>query len=364
MKRSGYIIIGLLLAAAAVTYVIYRQSNQQPAPVAEQRLNEAQLSTVTTIAGNLDTPWAIGKRPGGQFITSERSGTVRTIGANGQSFTIADVVEQGEGGLLGLTLHPDFTNQPYVYIYKTTDNQTNVVERYRLQDDQLSDKDTIIQDIPAAQTHNGGEIKFGPDNKLYITTGDANAPNDAQNTSRLNGKILRLNDDGSVPADNPFNNPVWSYGHRNPQGLAWDDQGRLWSTEHGPSGSETGYDELNQIQKGGNYGWPLIRGDQTRNGLIAPVAQSGANDTWAPAGLAYANGSLYFAGLRGQTLYQARINSATSVTLTKHLSDEYGRLRSILVDDQRLIIGTSNRDGRGTPQDGDDKLLSIPLSIL
>ena len=146
------------------------------------------------------------------------------------------------------------------------------------------------------------------------------------------------------------------------QGIAWDDQQQLWSTEHGPSGTQTGRDELNLIEKGANYGWPIITGDETREDMKTPVAQSGTDDTWAPAGLAYANGSLYFAGLRGQSLYQAKINDDNKVTLSRHFSGEYGRLRAVVVRGDELYFSTSNRDGRGSPAENDDRLLSIKLN--
>lgn len=330
--------------------------------IPQQKASDEQLRNITTVAEKLDTPWSIAVLPNMQVLVTERAGTVSIIGSDGVRITIADVVERGEGGLLGLTLHPKFKDNSQLYVYKTT-GENNVVERYRLENKALVERRVIVADIPAANVHNGGEVRFGPDNKLYITTGDAADESQAQDKNSLAGKILRINDDGTVPSDNPFATRVWSYGHRNPQGLAWDDRGRLWSTEHGPSGSESGFDELNLIEKGGNYGWPDIRGDVKRDGFVAPVAQSGASETWAPAGLAYAEGSLYFTGLRGQTLYEAKINGNT-VSLTSHFATKYGRLRAVTVSDQALFVSTSNRDGRGSPGEQDDRILRIPLQVL
>jgi aldose sugar dehydrogenase len=224
----------------------------------------------------------------------------------------------------------------------------------------LNDKVVLLDGVKGASNHDGGRIEFGPDGKLYITTGDAQEPNLAQDTNSLNGKILRINPDGTIPTDNPFNNAVYSYGHRNVQGLAWDDSGNLWATEHGPSGVQTGNDELNYIQKGKNYGWPEIKGQQSKSGMETPVIESGRNDTWAPAGAEYVNGSIFFAGLRGSALYEAKL-SGTSVTDTKiHFRGEYGRLRAArLGPDGYLYLTTSNTDGRGSPKTGDDKLIRI-----
>ncbi|HWQ99627.1 MAG TPA: PQQ-dependent sugar dehydrogenase, partial [Candidatus Methylomirabilis sp.] len=200
---------------------------------------------------------------------------------------------------------------------------------------------------------------FGPDGKLYVTTGDAGRDRNAQDKTSLAGKILRLNDDGTVPDDNPFGTAVWSYGHRNPQGLVWDDQGRLWATEHGRSGILSGFDELNLIEKGKNYGWPAIQGDDKKEGLVTPVINSGANETWAPSGAVYVDGSVFFAGLRGETLYEARVND-TPVTLKKHLVGQYGRLRAVVLGpDGDLYLTTSNLDGRGTPVTDDDRIVRI-----
>ena len=164
---------------------------------------------------------------------------------------------------------------------------------------------------------------------------------------------MRIKDDGSIPEDNPFNSPVYSYGHRNSQGLAWDNQGRLWATEHGRSGIKSG------IEPGKNYGWPIIQGPETKENMISPIVQSGPDDTWAPAGIAYLNHSLFFAGLRGQTLYQAKLIK-DKVSLTSHFLKDFGRLRAVVLGpDGFLYITTSNTDGRGEPQLNDDKLIRI-----
>ena len=210
----------------------------------------------------------------------------------------------------------------------------------------------------------GGRLAFGPDSKLYITTGDATEPDLAQDLNSLAGKILRLNDDGSVPNDNPFlNSSVFSYGHRNPQGLAWDNEGSLYSTEHGPSGISSGQDELNQIVAGGNYDWPFFSGterpDPNQDSPIAnlqfPSIASGPDEVWAPAGLSFWQGDLWFGGLRGESLYQYDLETGD---LVRHLSGELGRLRTTVVTPEgNLAITTSNRNGRGSPNNGDDKIV-------
>ena len=314
------------------------------------------------VAQDLTTPWSVAFLPDADMVISERSGQLVRVGKSGAQFKIDGVRQTSEGGLLGIALHPDFSTNNYVYIYFTTDSNgslSNQIDRYTLLNNQLKLDTTIIKDIPAASNHNGGTIAFGPDSLLYATTGDAAKPELAQDRASLAGKILRMNDDGSVPSDNPFSNLVWSYGHRNPQGIAWTEEGVLWSVEHGPSGPDTGRDELNLITKASNYGWPEITGDENQGGMVAPVAQSGDSETWAPAGIAYYNGSLYFAGLRGQSLYQAKINNDNSVSLQRHFSEEYGRLRAVSVYKDKLYISTSNRDGRGSPNANDDKILRI-----
>jgi len=228
------------------------------------------------------------------------------------------------------------------------------VVRFRLDATTLTERTVILEGIPGASIHDGGRLKFGPDDMLYITTGDAAIADLAQDKDSLAGKILRLRDDGSIPSDNPFSNsPVFSYGHRNPQGIAWDERGRLWEVEHGQSAT----DELNLIEPGVNYGWPVIRGNAATPDMKTPVLHSGTN-TWAPSGLAFVNGSLYFAGLRGQGLFQATPDR-TNVRLTEHLSN-FGRLREVVLGpDGLLYVFTNNRDGRGSSSADDDRLLRV-----
>lgn len=323
---------------------------------------------ILEVANSLDTPWEIVPLPTGELLVTQRGGELIRVGTDDKRYSIEGVLETSEGGLMGLALHPEFSSNRYIYLAVTTTNDSgpiNQIRRYTLEDDQVSNRQIIVDNIPAAQVHDGGRIAFGPDGKLYITTGDANKEELAQDTSSLAGKILRVNDDGSVPADNPFGNEVWSYGHRNPQGIAWDAQGRLWSTEHGPSGPNTGNDELNLIEKGSNYGWPVIVGDEQQPDMVGPKITSGDDDTWAPASLVFVDDNLYFAGLRAQTLYRVSIDEKGNTgELKAYLTSDYGRLRAVASRDDSLYIGTSNRDGRGQPSQTDDTIYRILLRDL
>lgn len=362
-RQKQFTIIALVVGIACVVLVIAGlRLRDLPETIVSQN-DLSSESNIMPVARDLDTPWAVAFVPGGDILVTERPGVLRRIGAVNETISVPGVVESSEGGLMGLALHPGFAKNHYLYLY-FTDANSNSVWRFVYENGQLSSGETMLGDIPVGAVHDGGALAFGPDGKLYITTGDANVSQNAQDTNSLSGKILRINDNGSIPVDNPFANAVWSYGHRNPQGIAWDDSGRMWATEHGPSGLSTGYDEVNLIEKGANYGWPTITGNQTHAGMKSPVIQSGGSETWAPSGLAFANGNLYFAGLRGQTLYVAKINDDGSLTLDRKLSGQFGRLRAVVNHDEYLFVSTSNLDGRGSPRDGDDQILKIPPEIL
>lgn len=361
------VLLAMLGLAVAVNWSRLKTELFKPTESSvKQGLNTAPSDSVEIIANELTVPWEIAFLPEGDMLVTERSGQLTKITGNQQSFAIEGVQHIGEGGLLGLAVHPNFVENRWVYLYLTTasgDGLINRVERYKFSDNQLSDKKEIISDIPGARYHDGGRMAFGPDGNLYITTGDAGNEDLAQDTGSLAGKILRLTPEGEIPADNPFANAVYSYGHRNPQGLAWDEMGRLWSTEHGPSGLQSGLDELNLIKPGANYGWPVIGGDEEGRGMENPIVHSGTDDVWAPAGLAYADGSLFFAGLRGETLYEAELGEGEEVKLQGHFRQEYGRLRAVASQGDALYISTSNTDGRGTPMADDDRILRIGLGL-
>jgi glucose/arabinose dehydrogenase len=333
-------------------------------------------------ASNLDVPWEMAFAPDGRIFLTERPGRIRVI-KDGQlenePWMSIEVAAVGEGGLLGLALDPDFTTNHYVYVAYTYQNSEgkllNRLVRLREDSSGKGAMDKVLLDNAAGNSiHDGGRVKFGLDGKLYWTVGEAGNPGLAQDLSSLNGKILRLNSDGTIPEDNPSPEcPVYSYGHRNPEGLAWQaSTNRLYATEHGPSGSSygTGQDEVNFIEPGGNYGWPDIHGSQTHKGMMSPVIQSGESEAWAPSGATFVtggpwDGSLLFAGLRGETLYRlvlAKNDPRQVIRFEKYFSGQFGRLRDVVQGiDGALYILTNNRDGRGNPQPGDDKILKLNL---
>lgn len=328
---------------------------------------------IEIVAEDLDIPWELVFLPDGRMLVTERPGNLLIIGKDRRKIPIQGVAHVGEGGLLGMALHPKFSDNHLLYLYSTTregGTYTNRVERYRLENDQLSERTVILSGIRGSSNHDGGRLAFGPaspDSYLYITTGDAENSQSAQDKNSLNGKILRVKDDGSIPPDNPFGNAVYSYGHRNVQGIAWDDSGQLWATEHGPSGLQTGNDELNKITKGSNYGWPAIKGNQTKEGMAAPVANSGSSETWAPSGMTIYHGKILFAGLRGEAIYSYPSSPYTLEikTVKQHVKSQFGRLRTIVQGPEGyLYVLTNNTDGRGTPKPNDDKIIKVKPEAL
>ncbi|QOR66043.1 PQQ-dependent sugar dehydrogenase [Cytobacillus suaedae] len=313
------------------------------------------------IVVQLDIPWSISKVGQSLFIT-ERKGTLLKVDEETkqiipQEMSLKkDIYHVGEGGLLGFTLTPDFETSKGAYIYHTYKENNEILNRVVLIErtgNVWVEQKSVLENIPGGRIHNGGRLKFGPDGNLYITTGDAGVPDNAQNLVNLSGKILRMERDGSIPSDNPFENSyIYSYGHRNPQGLTWDKESNLYATEHGQSA----HDEVNLIRPGRNYGWPIIEGNETSPGLETPLFESG-EETWAPSGVDYYNGKLYVAMLRGQSVQSFDLK-------TREISVEYnqaGRMRDIYIHDNSLYALTNNKDGRGSPQEDDDKLLKFRI---
>ncbi len=352
-----------------VVNFVFLRPQTPPGPQQGLRREDVREEDVTVVADGLDVPWALAFLPDGSLLVTERPGRLVRIAEDGdrRSYAIDGVRHAGEGGLMGLTLHPDFAATGWIYVCLTAEDEAgfeNRVERYRLDEERLGERKVIIDAIPAASFHNGCRLGFGPDGYLYVTTGDAGSPRRSQDRRSLAGKILRLTADGEVPSDNPFAGPAYSYGHRNPQGLAWDERGRLWSTEHGRSGGGSGFDELNIVERGNNYGWPEIEGDETAPGMKPPVLHSGPSYTWAPSGAAYLDGRVFFGGLRGEALYEARIRGNRAAELRAHFQGEFGRIRAVRAGpDGFLYFSTSNRDGRGRRRSGDDKIVQVNPAV-
>lgn len=325
-----------------------------PAPAAAATI----AGTPQPVATGLKAPWSVVFRDGTPLVSERNSGQVLELSPDGSARsigTVQGVAARGESGLLGLAVG----SQGDLYVYSTAADG-NRVQRFPVNGEpgslSLGQPDTLLERIPSASIHDGGRIAFGPDGMLYVTAGDASRRDSAQDRESLAGKILRMTPDGGVPADNPFpGSLVYSYGHRNPQGLAWADDGTMFATEFG----QNTWDELNIITPGANYGWPTVEGIAGRPGFVDPVQQWQPGAA-SPSGMAHAGGTLFLANLRGQVLRSVPVsNPATS---TEHFSREYGRIRDVaLAPDGRLWILTNNTDGRGDPRPGDDRILAVDL---
>ncbi len=328
---------------------------------------------------NLEVPWSIVFTSENRVLVNERPGRLRII-ENGKLITeplkiFDEVSNNSEEGLMGLALDPDYTANKLIYVsyaYKKADELLVKVVRFKDNGNSLSKEKIIFDNLPAAKYHAGCRLRFGPDKKLYITTGDAGERNYAQDLNKLHGKILRINSDGTIPADNPFaNSPVWSYGHRNPQGIDWyPGTDILWETEHGPSGFDGpgGGDELNVIVKGGNYGWPVVSHNESKEGMVSPLLVFTPAE--APAsGMFYKSGKIaefkecfLFGCLKGNGIIVVKIdpNDKTKALSYKKIATDFGRIRDITEgNDGFIYFSSSNRDGRGRIQDGDDKIYRI-----
>lgn len=347
---------------------------------------------VETVATNLEVVWSIVFAADGRMFFTERPGRVRVVEHGklraASFFTVPDVELSGESGLMGMVLHPNFSENHFVYLaYAYQDqnkNQTVRVARYRETGETLVDAKTIIEAIPASRFHSGTRLKFGADGKLYITTGDATKQSRAQQLDSINGKTLRLNDDGTIPSDNPFVNQkgarpeIWTYGHRNAQGMDFQPEtGLMFQTEHGPSiidgvslFKRTGGDEVNIVEKGKNYGWAKISHTMRREGMETPIIEY--SPAVAPASGMFYRGNLFpelknnflFGTLKGEAIVRLVLDGRRIVSQDKLLEKQYGRIREIAEGlDGSIYFSTSNRDGRGDPTKEDDRILRlIPAS--
>ncbi|RPK57690.1 Quinoprotein glucose dehydrogenase B precursor [Streptomyces sp. ADI96-02] len=345
-------------------------SPASPGPSVASAPAKGSARVVRTLAEGLKTPWGLAALPGGDLLVGSRDeGTIHRIdGESGKQAllgSVPGVSPAGEGGLLGLAVPSTFGADQLVYAYVTTASDNRIVrmqyDEARPAGQQLGAPDTILRGIPKGTIHNGGRIAFGPDRMLYAGTGETGDSGLAQDKKSLAGKILRMTPDGEPVRGNPeADSVVYSYGHRNVQGLAWDAEKRLWAAEFG----QNTWDELNLIVAGGNYGWPEVEGKRGERGFIDPVAEWRTSQA-SPSGIAYAEGSIWMAALRGQRLWRIPLSSSDtepSAAPQSFFEERYGRLRTVAsAGGDRVWVTTSNTDGRGTPKPGDDRILLVEV---
>ncbi|MFI2634615.1 PQQ-dependent sugar dehydrogenase [Streptomyces collinus] len=330
---------------------------------------QGSVKVVRTVAEGLESPWGLAPLPGGGLLVSSRDeGTIVRVdektGKKTELGEVPGVSAAGEGGLLGIALSPDYASDRMVYAYFTSASDNRIVrmiyDGQKPSGEQLGAPDTVFRGIPKGFIHNGGRIEFGPDKMLYVGTGESGDTGLSQDKDSVGGKILRLTPEGEPAPGNPFpDSPVYSYGHRNVQGLAWDGKQRLFASEFG----QDTWDELNAIKPGDNYGWPEAEGRSDGGEFHNPVDQWTTAEA-SPSGIAYAEGSVWMAGLRGKRLWRIPLNGTeASAEPQAFLEGEYGRLRTVVpAGGDRLWLVTSNTDGRGSEKDGDDRILELRVT--
>lgn len=319
-------------------------------------------SSIRTVSSGWSIPWGLSWLPDGSALITERdsfklfkltqSGTRTSVG------TVPNVVTtNGEGGLLGVAVSPNWSTDHYVYLMHSASSDNRIV-RMTYDGSSLSGYKVLVTGIAKNKYHNGGRIKFGPDGYLYATTGDAQNSSLAQDKNSLNGKVLRMTADGKAAPGNPFGNLVYSLGHRNPQGITWDAQGRLWEAEFGNSK----YDELNLIESGKNYGWPTCEGNCSTSGMTNPKRQWTVSEA-SPSAVAYADGALYLAALRGERMWRIPVDGTSAGTPVAYYNAQYGRLRTVekVPGKNALWLSTTNADNNGGEPDGADKVFQVEL---
>ncbi|MBX9365991.1 sorbosone dehydrogenase family protein [Streptomyces sp. WAC04114] len=330
---------------------------------------KGSVKVVRTVAEGLDSPWGLAPLPGGGLLVSSRDdGTIVRVdektGKKTELGEVPGVSAAGEGGLLGIALSPDYASDHMVYAYFTSASDNRIVrmiyDEQKPAGRQLGAPDTVYKGIPKGFIHNGGRIQFGPDKMLYVGTGESGDTGLSQDKDSVGGKILRLTPEGEPAPGNPFpDSPVYSYGHRNVQGLAWDGKQRLFASEFG----QDTWDELNAIKPGDNYGWPEAEGRSGDKQFHNPIDQWTTAEA-SPSGIAHAEGSIWMAGLRGKRLWRIPLNGTEAAAEPQaFLEGEYGRLRTVVsAGGDRLWLVTSNTDGRGSPKDGDDRILELRVT--
>ncbi|OKJ96645.1 glucose sorbosone dehydrogenase [Streptomyces sp. CB02400] len=330
---------------------------------------KGSVKVVRTVTTGLSTPWGLAPLADGDLLVSSRdeATVTRVDGRTGEKTELGEVPgvsPSGEGGLLGIALSPEYASDRMIYAYFTSASDNRIVrmiyDEEKPAGEQLGAPDTVFRGIPKGEIHNGGRIAFGPDKMLYAGTGESGDTGLSQDKESLGGKILRLTPEGEPAPGNPFpDSAVYSYGHRNVQGLAWDAKQRLFASEFG----QDTWDELNAIKPGDNYGWPEAEGESDDGGFHNPVDQW-TTDEASPSGIAYAEGSIWMAGLGGERLWRIPLKGTeASADPESFLEDEYGRLRTVApAGGNKLWLVTSNTDGRGSPKEGDDRILELEVS--
>jgi glucose/arabinose dehydrogenase len=323
------------------------------------------LTAAADVATGLQVPWSGVVLPDGSVLVSERvTADVKRVGPYGAISTVGTVegvAPAGEGGLLGLTIDAKtYATKPVLYAYFTSGSDNRVVT-LAVDGGRLGQQTTILSGIPKGTIHNGGRLAFGPDGFLYVTTGESGETDNSQDLGSLGGKILRITPDGKPAPGNPFaGSPVWSYGHRNVQGIAWSASGQMWASEFG----QNTWDELNVITPGSNYGWPTVEGSAGREGFLDPVRQWATSDA-SPSGICIGpDGSVLMAALRGESLWKIPVNGDGSTGEPQRLlQGAYGRLRDVFVGPDGNVWILTNNTARGTPRDGDDRIVKLPQSL-
>lgn len=369
-KREEYLKLKKIIATSITAILLIAGCSENEQRDSSNDLEDTKqeelslpVEDIEVIADNLDVPWSIEKLGDILYLTERSGNIVKIEGGEVERQRVEleqEVSTASEAGLLGFVLAPNSSESNLAYAYYTyedSEGQFNRIVTLRLEGNIWREESLLLDQIPSGTYHHGGRLKIGPDGTLYATAGDASEREIAQDLDSLGGKILRLNLDGSIPDDNPFpDSYVYSYGHRNPQGITWSSDGTMYASEHGDNAN----DEINIIEAGQNYGWPIIEGEEEQEGLVSPLFTSGNESTWAPSGMVYDDDKLYVAALRGTAVLEFDLKTNEQ----RELITDLGRIRDVFIEDNYLYFISNNLDGRGTAQENDDRLYRIPLSKL